>query len=589
MFIARLDKLDKTELHSNNQISKKIYNFAKIFKGAMKFGNTFYITTILFVALLFSQQYAFPQAPTAYAIVFTDKPHYEQYYSSSFLSPRAIANRKRLNIPITKEDYPIDTSYIATVLKQDTAIKLLTQSKWMNYIVISCNSSALTSIGLLPFVKEISSLHTINYKGLISDKNFQEIVPRQINVPTSSNELSVDTAYYGVMYQQIKFHNGHYLHHAGYKGEGMLIALLDAGYENVNSFPIFEPLRTENRLVGYYDFVQERNNMFSGNSHGMSVLSLMGGKIPYTAVGTAPNADYILMKTEANSYEEILEEYFLVAGLECADSLGVDVVNISLGYSEFDTKSTNHTFSDLDGLHSVASIAAGLAVKKGMLISNSAGNEGDKKWHYVTIPSDGYNVLSIAAVNTDRQLAGFSSRGSTLFDRTKPSLASVGFRTYAQKGNGTIGQGNGTSYSSPVNAGLMACLRQAFPDVSNFMILEAILQSCDRYHSPDTLTGYGVPDYWLAYRILEASQPDAEDIIINVYPNPVHDILTIRAYYPYNITKINIANVFGQLVYSSSYKKSDSIEIDFSSFASGIYVLQIYTPMGLAIKKIIKL
>jgi subtilisin family serine protease len=328
--------------------------------------------------------------------------------------------------------------------------------------------------------------------------------------------------------------------------------------------------------------------MFSNNTHGMSVLSLMAGKIPYTAVGTAPEAQYVVMKTEANSYEEILEEYFLVAGLECADSLGTDVVNISLGYTGFDSKNTNHTFSDLNGLHSVASITVSMAVEKGMIVSNSAGNEGNKNWKYISIPADAYNVLSVAAINTEGQLADFSSLGSTLCNKIKPNIASAGLDTYVQKANGNIEKGNGTSFSSPVNAGLVACLRQAFPQKTSHEIIKAIFQSCNHVQNPDTLTGYGIPDYWLAFRLLDASVINKKDIV-HAYPNPVQSILKIKTFYPYQILKLEIIDAWGRILYGSSYEGNDFLEIDFSSLASGIYILRIHTTDRIAIKKVIKI
>lgn len=547
----------------------------------------FLLKKIAIVCLLFFSFKVFSQAPSAYVVFFNDKPHYQQYKPSDFLSPRAIENRKRYNISITKEDYPVDTSYIATVLKQDVAIQLLTQSKWMNYIVISCDSSRLDTIRQLSFVKSASALHTIDYQSLISEKTFQEIIPENTGEIPSLTTFSVDTAYYGVMYPQIKLHNGHLLHHIGYKGNGILITLLDAGYRGLD-FPIFENLHQENRLIGHYDFVKENHDMFSNNTHGMSVLSLMAGKISYTAVGTAPEAQYVIMKTEANSYEEILEEYFLVAGLECADSLGTDVVNISLGYSEFDTKNTNHTFSDLDGLHNVASIATAMAIEKGIVVSNSAGNERNKDWKYISIPADAYNVLSVAAINTEGQLADFSSLGSASFSNIKPNIASVGLDTYVQKANGNIEKGNGTSFSSPVNAGLVACLRQAFPQKTSHEIIKAIFQSCNHVQNPDTLTGYGIPDYWLAFKLLDASTVSKKDIV-HTYPNPVQSMLKIKTFYPYRILKLEIIDVWGRVFHCSSYGGNDFIEVDFSPIASGIYIIRIHTTDGIAVKKVIKI
>ena len=545
------------------------------------------IGKIAIVYLLFFSFKVFSQVPPAYVVVFNDKPYYQQYKPSDFLSLRAIENRKRYNISITKEDYPVDTSYIATVLKQGVDIQLLTRSKWMNYIVISCDSSCLDTIRQLSFVKSASALHTVDYQSLISGKLFQEIIPENIGRIPSLTTFSVDTAYYGVMYPQIKLHNGHLLHYIGYKGDGVLITLLDAGYGGLD-FPIFENLHQENRLLGHYDFVKENHDMFSNSTHGMSVLSLMAGKIPYTAVGTAPEAQYVIMKTEANSYEEILEEYFLVAGLECADSIGTDVVNISLGYTEFGSKNANHTFSDLDGFHSVASIAVAMAIEKGMIVSNSAGNEGNKSWKYISIPADAYNVLSVAAINTEGQLADFSSRGSTLFNRIKPNIASVGLDTYVQKANGNIDKGNGTSFSSPVNAGLVACLRQAFPQKTSHEIIKAIFQSCNHVQNSDTLTGYGVPDYWLAFKLLDASSVNKKDIVM-LYPNPVQSMLKIKTFYPYQILNLEITDVWGRTIYSLSYEGNDFIEVDFSFLTSGIYVLRIHTSEGIAVKKIIKI
>ena len=154
---------------------------------------TIFSFAVILVGLLLFHQDAISQVYPAYVVVFTDKPHYEQYIPSSFLSPRAIANRERHHIPIIKEDYPVDTSYIATVLRQDTNIRLLTQSKWMNYIVISCDSSSLKNVGLLPFVKDISSLHVVNYQELLSDNTFHEVVPRKISIQQSTSWFLVDT------------------------------------------------------------------------------------------------------------------------------------------------------------------------------------------------------------------------------------------------------------------------------------------------------------------------------------------------------------------------------------------------------------
>ncbi|MDR2409565.1 MAG: S8 family peptidase [Bacteroidales bacterium] len=544
------------------------------------------IGIVFFFLLLFQE--AVTQTVAEYVIVFTDKPRMNNCLPSSFLSQRALERRQRYHIPIVEEDYPIDSLYIDAILRLDVNMQLISKSKWLNYIVVSCDTSLLDKIQQIPFVKQVSALHLIDYSALIQGKVFREVLPEAPNVHAENNDEMVDTAWYGSMFPQIKIHNGHLLHHAGYKGEGMLIAILDCGYAGVYTLPAFEHLHNENRLLGHYDFVKEGGDMFSNNSHGMHVLSTMASNIPYTAVGTAPKAQYVIIKTEAFSYEQIREEYFLVEGLECADSIGADVINISLGYSVFNDTTTNHTFMDLDELHSVASIAISLSTEKGMLVSASAGNEGERAWKYINIPGNGYNTLCVAAVNSDGQFGEFSSRGSLSFKRLKPNIASAGWNTVLQQSNGDISMGSGTSFSSPVNAGLVACLRQAYPQKNSHEIIQAIFQSCNHTFSPDTLTGYGIPDYWTAFRILEASSL-SNDNILTVYPNPVQSILTVKAYYPKNIFRVEIIDITGRTLFVLPYKGNDCVHINTSNLSAGVYILRIHTDKKIITKRISKL
>jgi hypothetical protein len=544
------------------------------------------ILTILPLCAILS---SFAQAPVSYLVVFTDKPNYLHTNPASFLSPRAIEHRQRYAIDITMEDYPIENAYIESVLKADTSIYLLAQSKWMNYIVVSCDTHALTKLRRLEFVKRLSALDEVDYTDLVQGRHFEEIRP-DYSIPRQANpeSIPIDTAYYGLMYDQLKVHNGQRLHQAGYKGEGMLIALLDCGFEGVDTFPLFDKLHEENRLLDSRDFVKEVPSIYTGNNHGMYVLSILAGNAPYKAVGTAPEAMYVLIKTEAFSYEEILEEYFLVAGLEYADSIGADVISISLGYTVFDSAFANHALADLDGLHSAASIAASIAVEKGILVSNSAGNEGDKAWKHISIPSDACNVLCVAAVNVKGEIAPFSSRGHESFTKIKPSIASVGWGTYVQTSDGSIEQGSGTSFSCPVNAGLAACLRQAFPQKTSKEILRAILQSCEHPNAPDSLSGYGIPDYWTAYRILEAAAATDKKKTVELFPNPVRSLLLIRAFYPHLIDRVEVTDAYGRGILTIFCLGNDRVEINMAPYASGIYFLQIYTETEMTTLKVLK-
>jgi hypothetical protein len=538
---------------------------------------------ILFLFMI--QETTISQTVAEYVIVFTDKPHIHSCPSSSFLSQRALERRQRYRIPITDEDYPVDSLYMDSVMRLDAGMQLISKSKWMNYIVVSCDTSLLDDIQNLSFVKQTSLLHLVDYNALMQGKHFTEILPFEPCIPAKNNDEMVDTAWYGLMFPQIKLHNGHLLHHAGYKGDGMLIAVLDCGYDGLYTLPAFSDLLENNRLLGYYDFVEEGYDMFSYNSHGMHVLSTMASNIASTAVGTAPEAQYVIMKTEALSYETIKEEYFLVEGLECADSTGADVINISLGYTAFNDTTTNHTFSDLNGLHSVASIAISLSVEKGTVVSIAAGNEGERDWKYIGIPGNGYNTLCVAAVNSNGDASAFSSRGSALFNRVKPNIASVGWNTFIQTNDGTVSNGNGTSFSSPVNAGLIACLRQAYPQKTSHEIIQAIFRSCNHVAFPDTVTGYGIPDYWTAYRILEASTHNDDETLI-VYPNPVQSMLTIKAYYPNKIYHVEIIDVMGRRLCFLPCNGNDCIHLNLDTLSAGVYILKIHTQEEIITRKL---
>ncbi len=471
-------------------------------------------------------------APQKYFIEFMDKTNsiYSINSPAQFLSYRAIERRQRQGIPIVQNDLPVNQSYINRV--KQYSVTELTRSKWFNGITIYClNPSIIDSILKFPFVKRIyKSSEVDRVKHSKSDDKFMlDEVMLQYNSfsPASSKSgYNGNTGYdYGVSYNQIHMLNGDSLHKLGYKGEGMVIAVLDAGFRYVDILPAFDSLRLNNQILGTRDFVSPGNNVYHENEHGMEVLSTMGGNIPGQLVGTAPKASYWLLRSEDSNSEFLIEEYNWVAAAEFADSAGADIINSSLGYTEFNDAAQNHTCSDMNGHTTPATRGANIAASKGMIVVCSAGNSGDKPWKCISSPADGLGVLAVAAVNASGIRAGFSSVGEATL-RIKPNIAAQGAPAVVSSTNGTIMSASGTSFSSPVIAGMTACLWQAAPTWSNLSITRAIELSGNQVSHPDSLLGYGIPDF---IKAMQHVNIDKKEIVPapNIYPNPFATTFTL--------------------------------------------------------------
>lgn len=529
--------------------------------------------------LMFLAYAAYCQAPDAYIVTFTDKTNstYSVDHPEAFLSPRAIEKRIRLNIPITEEDLPVNENYISAFTFFES-VSVLAKSKWMNYIVIHCdNNLVLQGLKYLPYVDQIEKIHEVDYSQFevsFSKRNFN--FSNQI----PSQHDTTGLAYYGKAAGQIAVHNGHYLHQNGFKGENMLIVMLDNGFNSIDTLSFFDNFYHQGQFKGTYDAAGQNDyNIYRSGDHGTKVLSVMALDDPYTFVGVAPNANYFLIRTEIDTYEDMLEEYFWAVGAEFADSLGADVLNSSLGYTHFDKEEQNHSVSSLDGKQSVASIAASKLAQKGCIVCVAAGNEGEKSWHYISIPSDAPDALCVAAMNTDSLIGNFSSRGSNSFLHVKPDVTSVGWQTAYCTTADTLDNGNGTSLATPVITGLCACLWQAFPKKTSLEITQAVRQSAHLYNNKDTLFGYGIPDFRKVYlMLLESSVTETENHNhIAIYPNPANDYLDIQiesqASARYNVS---VCDVSAKVLIKKSFDDK-CIRLDVSSLAKGIYFIKIQT------------
>ncbi|MEZ5083449.1 MAG: S8 family serine peptidase [Bacteroidales bacterium] len=459
-------------------------------------------------------------APDKYWVKFTDKNNspFSIENPGAFLSQKAIDRRTNQGIEIVENDLPVNQTYITAVA--NTGATILNVSKWFNSVTVYTEDpSVITAINALAFVSSVQKISNSSLEqGKKSKKPFfdNETINEKPVVNTMKGTSSGQSFDYGSAYNQINMLNGIALHDLGFDGTGMTIAILDAGFTNTDILSAFDSLWLNNQILGYKDFANPLNpNIFSSHTHGTSVLSTMGANLPGEMVGTAPRANYWLLRSEDGGSEYIIEELNWASAAEFADSVGADIINSSLGYNVYDDPTQSHTWEDLDGNTAPVTIAADLAASKGILVVNSAGNEGNNSWQYVNTPADGDSVFSIGAVTGAGNYASFSSIGPTYDGRIRPNVVAQGSgSTIISAYSGDVVTGSGTSFSSPITAGMVACLWQAHPDKNNTEIMAAIEESGSLADNPTMLLGYGIPDYFAAHTLL--SIPVIHEISLDI-------------------------------------------------------------------------
>lgn len=469
----------------------------------------------LLFLLFFALFTIFAQSPAKYWIQFKDKQGtpYSIDKPLEFLSPKAIERREKYNIKITEQDLPVSPTYIQKVLALDSNIILFTKSKWLNGITIySENENIIDKIRALDFVTYCE--RTIPMKEPEEQPN-SYFYFQNGNIPTVETGIPNDIDY-GLSYGQIKINNVHWLHRMGFKGEGIHMMILDGGFHNLDTIRHFSLLRSQNRLREARHVVQPGVNPFLTGSHGTMVLSCIASYIPGEIVGSAPGVIVWLAQTEDGRSENKVEEDNWVAGVEWADSLGIYIINSSLGYTKFDDSTQVRNYSHMNGKTSRASIAASYLASKGIVLCNSVGNEGDDKWKFMGAPAEATDILAVGGVNSKGERAPFSSYGPSADGRIKPDAVAVGWDTYVGNTRGKTIKGNGTSFSSPLMSGMVACLWQAFPNKNAYEIMHAIRMSGDKATAPDNSLGYGITDMLKAYNyLLQKSDPNFEVQISN--------------------------------------------------------------------------
>jgi hypothetical protein len=443
-----------------------------------------------------------------------------------------------------------------TILKQNS-IKVIGYSVWLNAFCVDADKGSLATFDFISRVEPLRS-----YK-----KHLER--------------LTLDSLAYGRSDWQNMMLGLDSFHRMGFTGKGVTIALMDAGFYKVDSIAAFDSLRQRGQIKFAYDFVDGDSNVYDADAHGMSVLSILAGNIPDSIIGAAPDANYLLFRSEEAGKETHREEFNWLKAMEKADSLGADIIHSSLGYSEFDTLEGDYTYFDMDGKSTIITIAAELAFSKGMFVTNSAGNEGEKPWHYITAPCDGKNVLCIGAVDSFRNKAGFSSFGPSSDGRVKPDVMAMGLKVTIIGSDGFLKTGSGTSFSGPLMAGFVACLKQAHPTMTNDRIFKAIIMSADRYSKPDTAYGYGIPNILKADSILNvlAKVDRFEATFYKAYPNPGMGSLTLES--KALIEEISIVGIEGRKVLHEVLSNPEyKIKLNAENFKEGLYLIRIRTASG---------
>ena len=478
-------------------------------------------------------------------VTFTDK----QGSAPIVFSDRAVEQRTKWDIPTDSLDYAVSTTYIDSV--RALGGKIMHLSRWMNGATVECEDSIANKIAACSFVKDIEQTRN-------ETDSRRYLYRKQDFLHSSDVDMAQGTD------AQLALYNLQPLLAAGYKGNGIVMTVIDGGFHN---YPVGEHSRNSlsntfdtAHWLGSYDFTDDTTNFYGATGyHGTMCLSLIAGDCPGTQesppakkspfqgdlegfpgtqasppaskevrspgrtkrsypnsaqqdteentyLGAAPAADYYLMRSEEEGKESPKEMDNLVAALEKADSLGVNIASISLGYSVFDNEEWDFGYADMNGQTTRCSQAAQIAARKGMLVCVAAGNEGNKEWHYLTAPADADSILCVGAVDSEGTIAAFSSRGPSSDGRVKPDVCAVGSGScIIRPSDGTIQYGNGTSFACPLIAGMAACIWSALPDLNAMEIRRRIICSADRYHNPDADYGHGIPNAWLAYLGVESA------------------------------------------------------------------------------------
>ena len=460
------------------------------------------IITLTFTSLSLQAKVKYTGPKTfVYRYYLTDKKGggYSLDRPSRYLSQKSIDRRKHQGLKVDSTDLPIPAQMVSQFETKGTHV--IGTSRWNSTVVVSSrDTSLLNALGRLPIVKEARMVFQH------PDSVEKDSKGLRMNVHKNFNRWdSLRNDPLGMARPQMEMNAGERLHELDLRGQGITIAVLDGGFQNADRLPCFN----YTHIVGTASFVDygessRDDDVFAGIDHGTKVLSAMAAIAPEVMIGTAPDADYWLLRCEDPDIEMPIEEDFWAMAAEFADSVGADIINSSLGYSEFDHGLGNYKLKDLDGQTMLISRTASMLARKGIVLCCSAGNAGMSSWKKITIPADAHDILTIGAVDRDGHNAAFSSVGPTQDGRVKPDVMALGAGTALVTGRGMLLHDMGTSFSTPVVCGLVACLWQGLPKKTALEIIQLVRESSSQFDEPDNVYGYGIPNFWQAFMIGQA-------------------------------------------------------------------------------------
>jgi hypothetical protein len=511
-----------------------------------------------------------------YRVYFNDKgASPESWAPEDLLSPAAAARREKLGIPFpVLSDIPVSREHITTVT--GLGLTYRTASKWMNTALFSSDKQADTG--------ELEELWFVDSVKLLKRPS--------LPAKSAGSKYGVtSTAADPDAFDPRLPHNGHILHQSGFTGRNKLIAVLDAGFRNADRIESLTSLYARGGVIATRDFVKGAEYVYDYHTHGTSVLSILAGALPGIINGTAPGADYLLLRTEDDDSEYPVEEDYWAAGAEYADSAGADIITSSLGYFTFDDPSMDYSFIDMDGNTAFITRAADIAASKGILVVNSAGNERNNDWLRIIAPSDGDSVLGVGAVRHDLTISDFSSAGYSSDGQVKPDVVAPGVSLPMQFEPEVWHTGSGTSFSCPVISGLCASLMQAVPEAAPSEIIDALHRSSDRFNNPDSLFGYGLPDFIKTLAFLEELHTFKPEVMMTAGPNPFVDEINLWFREVPGSLTITVSSNTGSPVLKQHYPvyAARSLRIEgFGRMAQGLYFVQVETAQGTNTYKMIR-
>lgn len=523
-----------------------------------------------------------------YLVYFKDKPNAATLAQKpeAFLSPRAIDRRKRQGIAILNQDVPVNPGYLQAI--GQTGAKVIFTTRWLNGALVEATDAQVTAIRALPSFKGIERnlpLATATTAGMARLSAVKDKLGTQ------------ETIDYGRMKDQLTMLGVPELNEKGFRGQGMLIAMLDAGFSRANELGYLKHLYTNKRVLDTYDFISRTTNVYDDHFHGLNCLSTIAANQPGLMVGAAPEASFLLYRTENDFSETPYEEATWILAAERADSLGADIVSCSLGYNLFDDPKYDYTPKNLDGKTALITRGAQHAARTGMLVINSAGNAGNEAWRYITPPADADSILAVGATFPNRTPAPFSSVGPTADGRIKPDVAALGVGTIIGNNleTGSSSTGNGTSFSAPLITGLAAVLWQAHPTLTAQQLLKVLQKSGHQAANPDSLLGYGVPTAQRAEEIILrdyaplATEPTALSSAV-LYPNPVQDVVYVQ-FENHSIppsTEVQLLNTSGTALLRAVPVSGSVVKLSVAAFPPGLYFVKITTPQSVRVLKFVK-